>query len=323
MPASPRAYDRHTTSDPSRCRSNASSTTRPLRRASATMRIETRLAVPLPDEPQPLERQLRVDLRDRLRVRRDQLGEAARRDRRRVGRLELVADPRRRSRRPGRRSRRRAPTGAPRVVVLPITRSGAVERHLRQPRRAREERVHRDLDPRREHAADVLARGRDDVEVRRRAEVDDDRRRAVALARRDRVRDPVRADLARVVVADRHAGRDAGAEHEQLGARPSARRSARTRARAAAPSTRARSRRASPESTNARSITASSSAVCAGSVPTRNCSVSAVAVEEPEDGLRVADVDREQHRGRARARGRARRRPRSRGRSCASRARRP
>ena len=40
--------------------------------------------------------------------------------------------------------------------------------------RTREKRVHRDLDPRREHTADVLAFRRDDVEVRRRSEVDHD-----------------------------------------------------------------------------------------------------------------------------------------------------
>jgi hypothetical protein len=81
--------------------------------------------------------------------------------------------------------------------------------------RPREQRVHRDLDPRREHAADVLAIGRDDVEVRRRPEVDDDRGRPVALLHRDRVRDPVGADLSRIVVPQRDAGADARTEHER------------------------------------------------------------------------------------------------------------
>ena len=66
-----------------------------------------------------------------------------------------------------------------------------------------EQRIHRDLDPRRENTADVLPRDRDDVEVRRRAEIDDDRGRAVTLPGRNRVRDPVGADLAWVVVTDR------------------------------------------------------------------------------------------------------------------------
>ena len=234
------------------------------------------------------------------------LGEAARCDHRRVGRAELVADRGRRSRRPGRRSRRRGRTGAPSVVVLPITRSGAVERHLRQPRGAREQRVHRDLDPRREHAADVLARRRDDVEVRRGAEVDHDRGRAVALARRDRVRDPVGPDLARVVVADRHAGRDARAEHEQLGARPALGEATRTRATSCGTVDESTIPSSASSSTNARSITASSSAGVRGIGADAELVGEPVAVEQAEDGLRVADVDREQHRGRGAARSGAR-----------------
>ena len=64
-----------------------------------------------PDDPQPLERQVRVDPVERARVRRDQVGEAARRDRLRVD-AELARGSGRRSRPPGRRSRRRARTGA-------------------------------------------------------------------------------------------------------------------------------------------------------------------------------------------------------------------
>src|SRR5438477_545846 len=56
-----------------------------------------------------------------------------------------------------------------------------------QSRGTPEQRVHRDLDSRREHAADVLRLRGDDVEVRRRAEVDDDARRAVAVRRGNRV----------------------------------------------------------------------------------------------------------------------------------------
>ena len=89
-----------------------------------------------------------------------------------------------------------------------------------EPCRAREQRVHRDLDPGRENAADVLPVGREDVEVRRRAEVDDDARRAVALLRGHGVRDPVGPDLARVVVADRHPGADARAHDERRHAGP-------------------------------------------------------------------------------------------------------
>ena len=123
----------------------------------------------------------------------------------------------RRSRPPARRSRRPDLTAAQRPSSPgEITRSGATNGTFGSPRSAREERVHRDLDPRRQHPARELARGRDDVEVRRGAEVDDHAWRAMAFARGDGVRDPVRADLARIVVANRHSGRHARPEHEQL-----------------------------------------------------------------------------------------------------------
>ncbi len=91
---------------------------------------------------------------------------------------------------------------------------------LHEPGRTGEQRLHGRLDSRREDTADVLALGRDDVEVRRGAEVDHDDRGAVALLGRDRVHDAVRADLARIVVANRDAGLDARADDEQRGVRP-------------------------------------------------------------------------------------------------------
>ena len=62
--------------------------------------------------------------------------------------------------------------------VRPITRRRGDELDAREPCCAVEERLHRDRDAGREHAADVLAARRDGVEVRRRAEVDDDARPA-------------------------------------------------------------------------------------------------------------------------------------------------
>ena len=180
-----------------------------------------------------------------------------------------------------------------------MTRSGATNGTFGEPSRAREQRVHRDLDPRREHAARELARRRDDVEVRRRPEVDDDARRAVQLARGDGVRDPVRPDLARVVVADRDAGRDARPEDEQLDLRPPLRErlvlrdELRHRRAEHHPVERRRGRRAP------RSVTASSSAVCARIRADAVVLDEPVAVVEPEDRLRVAGVYREQHRGEA------------------------
>src|SRR5262249_20845735 len=172
-----------------------------------------------PDEAKALKSELLVDGAERARVRRDQLGEAAGGNDRRVQGAELLADPvddrvdlPREAVDQARLERRH---GRLRDHAL---RSG--ERHLRQARRAGEERVHRDLDPRREHTARELPCRRDYVEVRRGAEVDDDARHPVALAGGDCVRDPVGADLPRVVVPDRHAGRDARPEHEQVGAGP-------------------------------------------------------------------------------------------------------
>ena len=180
---------------------------------------------------------------------------------------------------------------------------GGAEGDLAEPRRAREERVHRDLDPRREHAAGELARRRDDVEVGRGAEVDDDRRGAVALARRHGVGDPVGPDLARVVVADRHAGRR----------RPGPSTSSSTPAqRSAKASYSPTSRGTDEQRTIPSSVESSTSAAQqhrqlvgglrrVGADPELRAEL--VALEETEDGLRVADVDREQHRWCARGEG--------------------
>ena len=64
------------------------------------------------------------------------------------------------------------------------------------------ERVERDLAARRERAAEELALGGDDVEVRRGAEVDDDAGAAVEVVRREGVGDAVGADLARAKLED-------------------------------------------------------------------------------------------------------------------------
>src|SRR5262249_56902831 len=137
----------------------------------------TLLAVPFPHEVKALQREERIDLVDRPGVRGDQVGEPAGGDRGRVAAElgpdvaddpvdlagEAVDDPRLE------RGDRR----------LPDHRLRPDEVDLAEARRPGEERVHRDLDARREYPADVLARGRHDVEVRGRAEVDDDAGRAV------------------------------------------------------------------------------------------------------------------------------------------------
>ena len=227
------------------------------------------------------------------RVRRDEVGEAAGRDARALG-AELARGCAPRCRPPVPRTRRRARTGGPPTVVLPMTvaRRRVVDVH--EPRRPREERLHRDLDPRRQHAADVLALGRDDVEVRRGAEVDDDDGRAVPLLRRDRVHDAVRPDLARIVVADRDArssrpARRRGSAREPTSPRPAShsRISTGTVEERQIPSTDSKSR--SPPSS-----TPSSSAVVDRSVASRQWSTSS-SPDRAERGLRVAHVDGQKH----------------------------
>ena len=134
--------------------------------------------------------------------------------------------------------------------------------------------------PGRDDAAEVLALGRDDVVVHRGAEVDRDaRRRRARVVGGDRVHEPVGADLARVVDADRHPGPDARARPRASRGRGSARPSPPTRARAAAPSSRRSTRRgrAKPtprSSSRLRSAAPSSSAVDSRTVAKRQCSTS-------------------------------------------------
>ena len=69
-----------------------------------------------------------------------------------------------------------------------------------------------DLDARGDGPAQVLALGRDGVERRRRAEIEDDDRAAVFLEGGDRGRDPVGPDLEGVLVEDGHARLEARAD---------------------------------------------------------------------------------------------------------------
>ena len=87
---------------------------------------------------------------------------------------------------------------------------------LGQPRAALGERFERDLDAGHQRAAEVLALARRRRRRWWRCRSRRTREAAEALADRDRVDEPVGADLARVVVADRHAGPGAGADGEHL-----------------------------------------------------------------------------------------------------------
>jgi hypothetical protein len=82
--------------------------------------------------------------------------------------------------------------------------------------RAREEGVGADGEAGGEHPPEVLALGRDDVEVGRGPEVDDDDPALGLVVARDGVGDAVGADLARVLDEDRHAGPDPGPHDERL-----------------------------------------------------------------------------------------------------------
>src|SRR6185369_345210 len=93
---------------------------------------------------------------------------------------------------------------------------GASDLDARQLGGARIQGVERDSDAGNDHAADVFALGRHVVERRRGTEVDDDRRRVRAFVRGDRVDDAIGADLARILVKDRHAGLDPGPDDERL-----------------------------------------------------------------------------------------------------------
>ena len=115
------------------------------------------------------------------------------------------------------------------VGGAPDRRLRRLEVDLEQPRRALGQGVERDLDARREHAAEVLAVRRDDVVVDRGAEVDRDARRPDPLVGGERVHQPVGADLVRVVHPDRHAGLEPGARPSAAAPPGSARRAARTR----------------------------------------------------------------------------------------------
>src|SRR5207342_1693827 len=131
--------------------------------------VASGVTVALPDEPEAFEREERVDALQSPSVRDDQVGQAARRYRRRLD-AELPADrlhdpvylPGEAVDEPGLQARRR---------VLGDHGRRLDEVDGEEPRRARRERLHRDLDPRRDDAPCVLAFRRDDVEVRRGAEV--------------------------------------------------------------------------------------------------------------------------------------------------------
>src|SRR5919199_4911538 len=136
-------------------------------------------AVPLVNEPQPVERERQVDLADELRGGRNQRGEAARGDDARAAAQLLDHAP-------------EDAVDQARVAVVEAGLDGRdgrspddlvrpLDADAREPRRARKQSVGRDGDAWRDDAAEVAPALLDDLEVRRRAEVHDDARRPVLV----------------------------------------------------------------------------------------------------------------------------------------------
>src|SRR5581483_9719132 len=128
--------------------------------------------VQLVEHAQTLEREVLVDLLDPARERRDRRREPTRRDDPRL-RRELRQDPREQALHES--DVAEDDPGAEAVRgVLADRGGGRRERDAKEPRRSSEQRLRRDLEPRGERSAQEVAFLGDDVEVRRRAEVDDD-----------------------------------------------------------------------------------------------------------------------------------------------------
>ena len=190
------------------------------------------------------------------------------------------------------------------TVFLPITDPRPHELHLHQLRGPRRQGVDRYLDAGREHAAEELTARRHDVEVGRRPEIDDDRRAAVQRVRRERVDDAVGTDFLRVVVEHRHAGTNAGLDDDQWHcSRTSARTSRASRATPTAPSNSKRCRRPRPPSSAARRTVGEQPRQQQPEFVRRPPRISrqppvfdnAIAVEEPQHSLGVADINGEKH----------------------------
>ena len=184
-------------------------------------------------------------------------------------------------------------------MVLPISARGADTSNAGQRRGALGERLQGDLDARGDDPAEVLALGGHGVVGDRGAEVHHHARPPEALVGGDGVDEPVGADLAGVVVADRHARLDAGSHREHLvpevplGHRapfgPSTGTVEETIEASIWPIATWRS------SSRLRSAAPSWSEVDWRTVAKRQCSRSSGVAEHPEVGLGVTDIHGEQH----------------------------
>ena len=193
-----------------------------------------------------------------------------------------------------------AASGSPRPSPCRSPRAAATRSIRGSFAAARGQRVDRDLDARGDDAAEVLALGRDDVVVDGGAEVDRDARAAEPVVGGDRVDQPVGAELARVVDADRHAGPQARADGQHLVAEVARGHRDPLGLELRAPWTR-RSRRqvAEADAAQLEQVAQRGAELVGGRVAHgREAPVldELVVAVRPEVGLGVADVDDQQHR---------------------------
>ena len=174
-------------------------------------RLGVRIAVV--DQPQAPQCEQLVDLVDRLAERRNRVRQTAGGDEGRLLR-QLIVQIADRFRRPGRRSRRRSPTGSPRVVCFPIAASGASRSMRGSLRAARSVSASSEIStPGRSRRRGTRPRSETTSKLIPSAEVDGDAGAlhlrswaATALTRRSA------PSLVRVVDQDRHPGLERGSD---------------------------------------------------------------------------------------------------------------
>jgi hypothetical protein len=158
------------------------------------------------------------------------------------------------------------------------------------------QRLEPEFEPGRQRAADVRSVGCDDVEVGRRAEVDDDRRRAVQALRGEGIDQPIGAHLSRPIDAHGDAARCRRGECQPDLEPPASSASvALTAGTTLAATISCTSARRLPSSASRPSISSrNSSTVARASVAARR--VAPTSALEPADGrVGVADIDSDQH----------------------------
>ena len=258
-----------------------------------------RVGIPLPDEPQPLQRQQLVHLVDLLAEGNYRRGQAAGRQRRGFapeGLAQAGDDPvdlTREAVDDARLERRLSRSPDDLLRLLEVDRE--------EPGGPLGQRLDRDLNARRDAPAEVLAVRRHHVVVDRRAEVGNDAGPAAALVRSDRVYHAVGPDLVRVLDPKRHPDPERRPDDRQRAAEVALRHPL-----VLATEVRHDRRRdrpvhvAQPQVTQREQARKHRCELVRGGLPLgRETPVldELLAAEHAHVGLRVADVDREQHGG--------------------------